>query len=41
MDYFIIYAGVLLRYVSMIAKRLIGIVFRGGSIMAKWCFFYY
>ncbi|EDR3142511.1 phosphomethylpyrimidine synthase ThiC [Salmonella enterica subsp. enterica serovar Horsham] len=36
-DYFTIHAGVLLRYVPMTAKRLIGIVSRGGSIMAKWC----
>ncbi|HGH2780443.1 TPA: phosphomethylpyrimidine synthase ThiC [Salmonella enterica subsp. enterica serovar Typhimurium] len=36
-DYFTIHAGVLLRYVSMTAKRLTGIVSRGGSIMAKWC----
>ncbi len=37
MDYFTIHAGVLLRYVPMTAKRLTGIVSRGGSIMAKWC----
>ncbi|WNC70604.1 phosphomethylpyrimidine synthase ThiC [Thalassotalea psychrophila] len=36
-DYFTIHAGVLLRYVPMTAKRLTGIVSRGGSIMAKWC----
>ncbi|EEJ9160768.1 phosphomethylpyrimidine synthase ThiC [Salmonella enterica subsp. enterica serovar Rubislaw] len=36
-DYFTIHAGVLLRYVPMAAKRLTGIVSRGGSIMAKWC----
>ncbi len=36
-DYFTIHAGVLLRYVPMTAKRLAGIVSRGGSIMAKWC----
>src|SRR5471030_388888 len=35
-DYFTIHAGVLLRYVPMTAKRLTGIVSRGGSIMAKW-----
>ncbi len=36
-DYFTVHAGVLLRYVPMTAKRLTGIVSRGGSIMAKWC----
>ncbi len=36
-DYFTIHAGVLLRYVPMTAKRLAGIVSRGGAIMAKWC----
>jgi phosphomethylpyrimidine synthase len=36
-DYFTIHAGVLLAYVPMTAKRLTGIVSRGGSIMAKWC----
>ncbi|QSQ25463.1 phosphomethylpyrimidine synthase ThiC [Pyxidicoccus parkwayensis] len=36
-DYFTIHAGVLLRYVPWTAKRLTGIVSRGGSIMAKWC----
>jgi len=36
-DYFTIHAGVLLRYIPMTAKRLTGIVSRGGSIMAKWC----
>jgi phosphomethylpyrimidine synthase len=36
-DYFTIHAGVLLRYVPMTAKRLTGIVSRGGSILAKWC----
>jgi len=36
-DYFTIHAGVLLRYVPMTAKRITGIVSRGGSIMAKWC----
>ncbi|PVF30963.1 phosphomethylpyrimidine synthase ThiC [Yersinia pestis] len=36
-DYFTLHAGVLLRYVPMTAKRLTGIVSRGGSIMAKWC----
>ena len=36
-DYFTIHAGVLLRYVPMTAKRLTGIVSRGGSIHAKWC----
>lgn len=36
-DYFTIHAGVLLRYVPLAAKRVTGIVSRGGSIMAKWC----
>ena len=36
-SYFTIHAGVLLRYVPLTAKRVTGIVSRGGSIMAKWC----
>ena len=36
-DYFTIHAGVRLKYVPLTAKRLTGIVSRGGSIMAKWC----
>ncbi|GAA0909397.1 phosphomethylpyrimidine synthase ThiC [Rothia nasimurium] len=36
-DYFTIHAGVLLRFVPLTAKRVTGIVSRGGSIMAKWC----
>ena len=36
-DYFTIHAGVLLRFVPMTARRMTGIVSRGGSIMAKWC----
>ncbi|UOO93666.1 phosphomethylpyrimidine synthase ThiC [Vitreoscilla stercoraria] len=36
-DYFTIHAGVLLEYVPLTAKRLTGIVSRGGSIMAQWC----
>ncbi|MES2337833.1 MAG: phosphomethylpyrimidine synthase ThiC [Pseudomonadota bacterium] len=36
-DYFTIHAGVRLAYVPMTAKRVTGIVSRGGSIMAKWC----
>ncbi|GAC1303034.1 MAG: phosphomethylpyrimidine synthase ThiC [Vulcanimicrobiaceae bacterium] len=36
-DYFTIHAGVLLRYVPLTAKRITGIVSRGGSILAKWC----
>jgi len=36
-DYFTIHAGVLLRYVPLTARRMTGIVSRGGSIMAKWC----
>jgi len=36
-DYFTIHAGVLLRYVPLTARRITGIVSRGGSILAKWC----
>jgi phosphomethylpyrimidine synthase len=36
-DYMTVHAGVLLRYVPMTAKRVTGIVSRGGSIMAAWC----
>ena len=36
-DYFTIHAGVLLRHVPLTAKRVTGIVSRGGSIMARWC----
>ncbi|MDP1526733.1 MAG: phosphomethylpyrimidine synthase ThiC [Rhodocyclaceae bacterium] len=36
-DYFTIHAGVLLRYIPMTAKRMTGIVSRGGAILAKWC----
>jgi phosphomethylpyrimidine synthase len=36
-DYFTVHAGVLLRYVPLTAKRVTGIVSRGGSILAKWC----
>jgi len=36
-DYFTIHAGVLLRYIPWTARRMTGIVSRGGSIMAKWC----
>src|SRR6185436_4219281 len=36
-DYFTIHAGVLLRHIPLTAKRVTGIVTRGGSIMAKWC----
>jgi phosphomethylpyrimidine synthase len=36
-DYFTIHAGVLLRYVPLTARRIAGIVSRGGSILAKWC----
>ena len=36
-DYFTLHAGVLLRFVPLTAKRVTGIVSRGGSIMAKWC----
>ncbi|KAG4974823.1 Phosphomethylpyrimidine synthase, chloroplastic [Glycine soja] len=40
-DYFTIHAGVLLRYVPLTAKRMTGIVSRGGSIHAKWCLAYH
>ncbi len=40
-DYFTIHAGVLLRYIPMTAKRVTGIVSRGGAIMAKWCLFHH
>ncbi|MCT7905151.1 Phosphomethylpyrimidine synthase [Candidatus Ornithobacterium hominis] len=36
-DYFTIHAGVRLKYIPHTAKRVTGIVSRGGSIMAKWC----
>jgi phosphomethylpyrimidine synthase len=36
-DYFTVHAAVLLRYVPLTARRVTGIVSRGGSIMAKWC----
>ena len=36
-DYFTVHAGVLLRYIPMTARRLTGIVSRGGAIIAKWC----
>ena len=36
-DYFTIHAGVMLRYIPLTAKRMTGIVSRGGSILAKWC----
>ncbi len=36
-DYFTVHAGVLLPYIPMTAKRMTGIVSRGGSIIAKWC----
>src|ERR1039458_4338739 len=36
-DYFTIHSGVLLRYIPLTARRMTGIVSRGGSIMAKWC----
>ena len=36
-DYFTVHAGVLLRYIPMTARRMTGIVSRGGSIIAKWC----
>jgi len=40
-DYFTIHAGVRLRYVPMTARRMTGIVSRGGSIHAKWCLFHH
>jgi phosphomethylpyrimidine synthase len=36
-DYFTIHAGVLLRYIPLTARRVTGIVSRGGAILAKWC----
>ncbi len=36
-DYFTVHAGVLLKYIPLTAKRVTGIVSRGGSILAKWC----
>ncbi len=36
-DYFTVHAGVLLRYIPLTAKRVTGIVSRGGAIVAKWC----
>jgi phosphomethylpyrimidine synthase len=39
-DYFTIHAGVLYDYVPMTAKRITGIVSRGGSIMAAWCLYH-
>src|SRR5699024_1593987 len=40
-DYMTVHAGVLLRYVPLAAKRVTGIVSRGGSIMAAWCLAYH
>lgn len=40
-DYFTIHAGVLLRYIPFTAKRVTGIVSRGGSIMAQWCLYHH
>ncbi|MBM7648661.1 phosphomethylpyrimidine synthase [Bacillus ectoiniformans] len=40
-DYFTIHAGVLLQYVPLTAKRVTGIVSRGGSIMAQWCLYHH
>src|SRR6185503_2215941 len=37
-DYFTVHAGVRLPFIPLTAKRMTGIVSRGGSIMAKWCF---
>ncbi|MBB6371031.1 phosphomethylpyrimidine synthase ThiC [Chryseobacterium shigense] len=40
-SYFTIHAGVLLRYIHLTAKRVTGIVSRGGSIIAKWCLYHH
>ena len=40
-DYFTIHAGVRLHYVPLTARRVTGIVSRGGSIMAKWCLYHH
>ncbi len=40
-DYMTIHAGVLLRYIPLTAKRITGIVSRGGAIMAKWCLYHH
>ncbi len=40
-DYFTIHAGLLLKHIPMTAKRMTGIVSRGGSILAKWCMHYH
>ncbi|MBV8588452.1 MAG: phosphomethylpyrimidine synthase ThiC, partial [Acetobacteraceae bacterium] len=40
-DYFTIHAGVRLAYVPLTARRVTGIVSRGGSIMARWCLFHH
>ncbi len=40
-DYFTIHAGVLLRFIPLTARRMTGIVSRGGSIMAKWCLYHH
>ncbi len=40
-DYFTIHAGVRLHYVPLTAKRMTGIVSRGGSIMAQWCLYHH
>jgi phosphomethylpyrimidine synthase len=40
-DYFTIHAGVRLPYIHLTAKRVTGIVSRGGSIMAKWCLYHH
>ncbi|WP_110631627.1 phosphomethylpyrimidine synthase ThiC [Salinicola salarius] len=40
-DYFTIHAGVRLHHVPMTARRVTGIVSRGGSIMAKWCLYHH
>src|SRR5690606_3217609 len=40
-DYFTIHAGVLLRFIPLTAKRMTGIVSRGGSILAKWCLYHH
>ena len=40
-DYMTLHAGVLLRYIPLTAKRVTGIVSRGGAILAKWCLYHH
>lgn len=39
-DFFTVHAGVLIQYLSLVKKRLVGIVSRGGGIIAQWCLFH-